>query len=217
MTVSQQRNILTVLTNQYTFISVFLQYIHQIHRLDVIQQCIYVVYTAFAACANCNSTYSVLQHRIYTLGLWRGIIFFVIAKIHARGFMCVCLQARARSRHQLLGANSSLDNTAVATHQCCLGCTIKTHTSRKRAHRQPCTCKRTLKPAVVFRSLCVFSPRLSVFFCAFEEPSTQTLLFTQAIFTYSLPHVLHMCFSVFHASLLSLTCLLSGQRLAPAA
>lgn len=133
MTMSQQRNILTVLTNQYTFILVFLQYIHQIHRLDVIRQPIYVVYTAFAVCANCNSTNSLLQHGIYMWGLWRGIIFFVITKIHARGFMCACVYRRVQSRHQLLGANSSLDNPAVATHQCCHGCMIKTHTIKTRA------------------------------------------------------------------------------------
>lgn len=105
--------------------------------------------------------------------------------------MCACVYRRAWSRHQLLGANSSLDNTAVATHQCCHGCTIKTHTIK--THRQPCTCKRTLKSSLeVSASFLPLSPSLSVYFHFIEEPNTHTLLFTQAIFTHSLPRILHV-------------------------
>ena len=127
-------NILTVLTDKHTFISLCLclhpAYIKCIDIPDVIKQYSDAVYISL----NCSSTCSFSQPKILHFSI-------IIANIHARGSTCVracvraCVCRQSQSGYQPFSrANGSLDNTAVATHQCCLGCRVKTH--RRDAHTQ---------------------------------------------------------------------------------
>lgn len=105
MTVTWRHNIVTVLTDSHTHQSL---HIHQTHKKE---------------CSGCSVVgINWIVASFLTCDVYRG--YEEKRFLHAGR---LCLYKQGQSRHWALSANSSLDNTAVATHRRCLGCRVKMH------------------------------------------------------------------------------------------
>lgn len=189
-------------------------------KTDVIKQYIYRLQN-FAACVSCSFTFNLLHPGILSRGMQRHcFLSSLTSSICKKVDLCVCVcTGKGRGDTSLSVVLMVPLTTQQLLH---IGVVLAVGLKHKNSHTRACTCTQwssTVRIKRASRSLRLFSPPNSLSLLCFCDGRIY-VLFRRANAQHT-PCCSHrrfyVCVSMCHVSPPSLACLLSCQRLAPAA